>query len=89
MQNPYRIRAYRAPAPATISVISWVMAAWRARLYLSSKSLTSSCALSDAVSMAVRLAACSEAKDSTTAPWRIPAKYSGMMELKTSSGEGS
>ena len=58
----------QASAPATISVISWVMAACLARLYFRLRSAIISSALEVAESMAVRRAACSEAWASHRAP---------------------
>ena len=61
------------PLPATISVISWVMAFWRARMYCNCRSSIITCAFMPAESMAVRRAATSQAKLSRTACTRRPA----------------
>ena len=54
-------------APATTSMISWVISAWRARFISSVRSSISSLALSEALRMAVMRAPCSDAVDSSSA----------------------
>ena len=54
-------------APATTSMISWVIAAWRSRLNCSVRSLMMSPAFSEALRMAVMRAPCSDAVDSSSA----------------------
>ena len=56
-----------AAAPPTISAISWVIWAWRARLYVRRRTLIMSLALSVAFFIAVRRALCSPATVSTSA----------------------
>src|SRR6266571_6938068 len=78
-----------ALAPPTISLISWVISAWRAlfasRVSCSSRSL----ALSVADFMARRLAAISAAADSSSA-WKILlSTYHGSRAFSTVSGDGS
>ena len=59
---------YRSPsAPATTSMISWVISAWRCRLAARVRSSMSSPALSDALRMALMRAPCSDAVDSSSA----------------------
>ena len=66
-------------APPTISVISWVMAACRARLYRRESSLSISRALLLEASIAIMRAFCSAQKESTNAPNSTPVTYPGTM----------
>ena len=54
-------------APATTSMISCVISAWRWRLAARVRSSISSAALSDALRMALMRAPCSDAVDSSSA----------------------
>src|SRR5204863_9782104 len=56
-----------ASAPATTSMISWVISAWRARFISSVRSSMISPAFSEALRIAVIRAPCSEAVDSSSA----------------------
>ncbi len=58
---------FNASAPPTISKISFVIAAWRVRLYTKISSFTNASAFSVALSIADIRAPCSEALDSKTA----------------------
>ena len=62
-----RVASASAFAPPTISLISWVISAWRAWLACRVNVLMSSSALSVADFMARRRAACSDAADSSSA----------------------
>ena len=65
--RPPSRRAYMAEAPATSSIISEVIFAWRLRLYSRERDLESSFALSVALDIAFMRAASSEARDSWSA----------------------
>src|SRR6185436_17153195 len=61
------LRQTRASAPATTSMISWVISAWRARFISSVRSSMTSPAFWDALRIAVMRAPCSDAVDSSSA----------------------
>ena len=76
---------YNAAAPLTISIISLVIAAWRARFMVSVSESITSLALLVAESIAVMRAACSAATDSSIAWKSCMTTYRGSMSWKISS----
>src|SRR5512143_3997957 len=78
-----------ASAPLTISMSSFVTAAWRARLYWRGSIEIISSAFFVADSMALMRAPCSEAADSRRARHTCIARWRGTRSLRSASREGS
>ena len=80
------MRLYCAAAPLTISIISFVILAWRARFMMSVRDSIMSLALLVAASIAVIRAACSAATDSISARKIWVPIYFGRIPWKSWSG---